>query len=54
MMFGLFLSPGVQDEFSNNARTLTDVSGEIEELNSRMVLYLRDIQNAAKFHRSCS
>ncbi len=44
----------MEDEFVRNEKSLTDLSAEIADMNRRMTLYLNEIKEVAKFHRTCT
>jgi len=44
---------GMETEFTQNEKLLTDLSTQIEALSTQMVRYLSDITTISQFHRSC-
>ena len=44
----------MEEEFLRNEKALTDLSAEIADMNKRMMLYLDDIKEVAKYHRTCT
>ena len=44
----------MEAEFIQNEKSLVDLSKEIAELNRRMMLYLNDIKEVARYHRTCT
>jgi len=44
----------MESEFIGNEKTLRDLSEQITEMNRVMLLYMNDIKEIAKFHRTCT
>jgi len=44
----------MESEFVRNEKIMIDLGAEITELNLIMLLYVEDIRQVAKFHRTCS
>ena len=44
----------MEDEFLKNEKILMDLSAQIADMNNRMMLYLDDIKEVAKYHRTCT
>ena len=44
----------MEEEFLNNEKILMDLSAQIADMNNRMMLYLDDIKEVAKYHRTCT
>jgi len=44
----------METSFNMNERKLEGLSGQVYQLHTRMTLYLADIMDVAKFHRTCT
>ena len=44
----------MEEEFGQNEKLLTSLTTEIAELNRQMQLYLTDIIEVSRTHRTCS